>query len=105
MQAVHHSTKKATEKDKDRARQRRRRQNMQRVHQPETHAVDRAISEAVAYLVESKWDLVESKWDDDVHDRSETSVSLIEVMKTACDILVVDRDYDMTEVARALGAR
>jgi hypothetical protein len=82
---------------KDAERQQRRRASMAEKKKPETHAVDRALSEALAYVVVCSH--VEGKAREDVE------VSFLAVLKTAARILAARGRYDAAEASKAVFAR
>lgn len=85
------STKTAQRQKKDRDRQQSRRDNMVAERRPETHAVDRAVSEAVAYVMAG-------------HGMAgipplEIVVSVAEVSQVARTILAKRYDYELSGAA------
>jgi hypothetical protein len=82
---------------KDAERQQRRREKMAQDRRPDTHAVDRALSEALAYVVVTKHKPGAK--------RRTIEVPFRDVLVTASQILAHRGRFDMEQSMRAVVAR
>lgn len=97
MARKHHSTIIATERDKDRIRQQTRRNYMAENGIPETHAVDKAIVEAVGFVMASTTTT-------DVA-ASQAGINVGRLLRVAAEILADREGYDKSASKVAIRSR